>query len=363
MKQLRILFFLCAVFFLASNDGFTANPAFGIVNTDSTIFETLPRDSVLELTLEVDFKQIKNRKLDTYKSGKLRFADRQGAMQELEVDVKPRGNMRRKICDFPPLKIKFSKDDISKRGLKNHRKLELATICEKGENYEQYILREYLIYKLYNLMTDYSFRVQLAKVKFIDTSPKKKSFENYAILIESTEELVDRMRGKELPERYVSETVLNNDDCELFSIFQYMIGNTDWYVHNQHNVKIIGIKNTARVVPVAYDFDYAGLVEAPYSVPSSLLPITDVTQRFLKSECKDMDFYQYAINTCMAKKDAILKQFAGDAQLDRRSLKTAVNYMEDFYTIIESPDQFSKYINTSCNYFSNPETHLKQGKQ
>ena len=344
MKQLRILFFLCAVFFLASNDGFTANPAFGIVNTDSTIFETLLRDSVLELTLEVDFKQIKNRKLDTYKSGKLRFADRQGAMQELEVDVKPRGNMRRKICDFPPLKIKFSKDDISKRGLKNHRKLELATICEKGENYEQYILREYLIYKLYNLMTDYSFRVQLAKVKFIDTSPKKKSFENYAILIESTEELVDRMRGKELPERYVSETVLNNDDCELFSIFQYMIGNTDWYVHNQHNVKIIGIKNTARVVPVAYDFDYAGLVNTPYSTPQEELDLRHVTERFYQGYCRNEEETMKTIQIFLDKKPALLGCCEKFIYFDERSEKTVMKYLESFFETIENPKAIKSEI-------------------
>lgn len=349
MKSSKILLPIIGVLFLIFEGKLSAIPSHLQYNVDSTFFESFLRDSLLNMTLELDFKHIKNRKLDTYKSGTLSLADRNGQLQQLKVEVKPRGNMRRRICDFPPLRIRFSKEEVSARGFKDYRKLELTTVCDKGESYEQYILREYVIYKLYNLLTPYSFRVQLAKVNFVDTGSKSKSFESYAILLESTDEMIDRLHGRELPKRYVSSSILNNDACELFSIFQFMIGNTDWYVHNQHNVKIIGIKNTADAVPVAYDFDYAGFVNAPYAVPQDELKIRHVTERYYQGYCRSEEETMQTIRLFLDKKAEILGYCELFIYFDERSKKQVRNYLEEFFGIIENPKAIKSELLKHCN--------------
>jgi len=319
----------------------------------------------LEVTLSLDMEKLLH---DTsaidYFPAILVEHDGKGKNIDYAVKVKAAGNTRlnENVCGFPPLKLNFKKSELGNTVFDGQDKIKLITHCQENDEFESYVRLEYLAYKSYNILTAFSYRVRLVNITYRDISGNYPETTKPGFFVESDEQMAGRLGGE------ISEKkIWSNDSCQqeavsLLTLFEFMIGNTDWWIHTRHNVVTVQLAD-GQLIPIPFDFDYAGLVEAPYSVPSSLLPITDVTQRFLKSECKEKDFYQFAINTCLAKKDIILKQFAGDAQLDRRSLKTAVNYIEDFYTIIESPDQFSKYINTSCNYFSNPETHLKQGKQ
>jgi hypothetical protein len=346
MKRIRTLALCIGAIFFSLPNSLLAN---SLLISDTTIFDVLVRDSLLEFTLEVDFKEMKDRKLDTYKSGAFLFKDRNGEQQKIAVETKPRGNMRRQICDFPPLKIKFDKGDVSRLGLKGQQKLELTTVCDKGEVYEQYILREYMIYKLYNMMTDYSFRVQLAKVHFTDTSPKGKTFDSYAILIESTDQMLKRLKSKELPKRYVSTSVLNNEACELFSIFQFMIGNTDWYVHNQHNVKILGQPNSSKATPVGYDFDYAGFVNTPYSVPQEELQLRHVTERYYQGYCRREEETMKTIQLFLDKKEALISYCKDFPYFDEKSEKHVVKYLEDFFETIENPRAVKSEILKHCD--------------
>ena len=63
------------------------------------------------------------------------------------------------------------------------------------------------------------------------------------------------------------------------SVFQYMVGNTDWSMVRFHNVEV---SRTPRgvYVPVPYDFDWTGLVSTRYARPNEGLGIRSVRQRF-----------------------------------------------------------------------------------
>ncbi|HFC00147.1 MAG TPA: hypothetical protein ENJ53_05025, partial [Phaeodactylibacter sp.] len=158
-----------------------------------SIFDFFSKEEVLEATLEADFDYIlKNKKkLVKYQRGKFSFTDEKGVLQEFKIGIKPRGKYRRKVCGFPPLRVKFKKKGLQELGLNTQfNTLKLVSHClEDEKNAKENILREYLIYKIYNLHSTYSLRAQLVKVTYVQKENHKKLFTRYAILLENENEL------------------------------------------------------------------------------------------------------------------------------------------------------------------------------
>jgi len=284
----------------------------------------------------------------------------QGKKSEYAVKVKTAGNTRlnENVCDFPPLRINFKKSELENTTFAGQDKLKLITHCRETEDFEKYVLLEYLAYKSYAVLTAFSYRVRLVNITYNDISGKYPSTTKIGFFVESDEQMAARVGGQISDKKIWSADSCNQNIVSLLTVFEFMIGNTDWWINTRHNVDIVQLQN-GELIPVPFDFDYSGLVQTPYAIPSKLLPITEVRQRFLKGECEEIEYYQDALSTCFAKKSIILNLMATEALLDNRSQKTASNYIEDFYTIIESPEQLQKFIKTSCAYFSNPNTHLK----
>jgi len=130
-----------------------------------------------------------------------------------------------------------------------------------------------------------------------------------------------------------------------------MIGNTDWWIHRRHNVDIVALNNKD-LVPIPFDFDYAGIINAPYAIPSSMLPITEVRDRFFKGSCKNIDNYQNAIDQFNQNKSEILEVVEQTDFLNKRLKRSATNYIESFYKIINEPNNLAQFINHTCEYYS-----------
>ena len=95
-----------------------------------------------------------------------------GSERRIEVRLRPRGKWRAETghCTMPPLFVLF--DDATTRGtlFEGQAMLPLTTHCRDSSSYEQYVLKEYLAYRVYNLLTDKSLRVRLARVSYRDTN-------------------------------------------------------------------------------------------------------------------------------------------------------------------------------------------------
>ena len=88
-----------------------------------------------------------------------------------EIKVKTRGNFRKNPtnCNFPPLKLDFKKDELENSIFEGQNRLKLVTHCRSGNmEYDQYVIQEYLAYRIYNIITNKSFKVRLARVNYID---------------------------------------------------------------------------------------------------------------------------------------------------------------------------------------------------
>ena len=174
--------------------------------------------------------------------------------------------------------------------------------------------------------------------------------------IEDDDQLAKRIGGT-----ISDKKIWSGDSCEsyavdIFTVFQFMIGNTDWWIQHRHNVDLISLSDD-KLIPIPFDFDGAGFINAPYAMPSPQLPIINVRDRFFKSSCKPKKkYYDYeqTMKLFNQKKNAILSMLENASFLDKWFRKTSMKYISDFYEIINDPDEFSTYISQNCEYIDNP---------
>ena len=115
----------------------------------------------------------------------------------MAVQVQVRGNRRKDpaVCGFPPLLVKFAPEAPPGTLFGPATELKLTTHCLA----DKYTLREYLVYKLYNALTDISYRVRLCRITYRDNGGRANATVRYAFFLESTEALARRNQVKVVP--------------------------------------------------------------------------------------------------------------------------------------------------------------------
>jgi hypothetical protein len=228
----------------------------------------------LPVMIETDLHKIRFEKknyhtsTDNYLDGRFDLADKAFA-----VKLQTRGHNRLARCTFPPLQVYFKKSEIENGILKQNHNLKLVTHCEDDEL--ELLFREYLVYKLYNLITPYSFQVRLLKIRYVDSNRQIDAIDSYAFFIESTDRIEERLSLKELDSDQdfnmktypnISEHWLNISQTKLQDAFQHFIRNNDWVIFqadppgilSSANIKFF--HNGEEGFPFPYDFDLAGVV-------------------------------------------------------------------------------------------------------
>lgn len=316
-----------------------------------SFFQSLQRDSILHLYLHTELKALL-RKRETYQPALLHFRDSSGQIQELEVEVRPRGKMRRDICFLPPLKLRLAKSDLRARGLNpDFKTIKLVVSCRTAPSYQRLVLLEYLVYRMYNLVTDFSFRVQLVRIHLQDRGGDEKSFEVYGFLIEPAKELAHRLGGKELKPRVMSPRGLDTLSFDRLCLFQFMIGNTDWAVYNRHNLVVVRSPLRPLAIPVPYDFDYAGIIDAPYAAPHEKLPIKHVSQRYFLGLCRPESHWKPLFEEFRARQDDFREVIRRFPYLDDSAKKGPLRYLDDFFKLLGNDRRCRREIVEHCDTF------------
>ena len=268
---------------------------------------------------------------------KVSFPD--GSLIDNPVLLDIRGHYRMEHCYVPPIRLSFDYKDSSV--FYSLKSIKLVNECKVAKSYEQFLLKEYLAYKIFNLFTDKSFRVRLINLSFQDSAGKKKPISEYAYLMEDIKELAKRnnchvwKRGK----RNTEET--NRQQMTLIALFQYMIGNTDWAVSVNHNIKLIATNtdSNARPYAVPYDFDYSGIVNTDYAVPDERLEIETVRQRLYRGYARNLEELNETLKIFEEKKESIFALINNFSLLTPYSKKEMTDYLNEFYAEIKRPDQ------------------------
>jgi hypothetical protein len=300
---------------------------------------------IIDLRLETDLKLLLKTKFDEpYQPATLTYKNKDGKEFKAAAEIKARGKTRKDICLHPPIKLKIKKIFLSEIGLNDHNDMKVVWECKSSAVFEQYIYKEYLAYRLYNIISPNSFRVKLAKITLIDAKNPDKPIEKLAFLVEDEKQVCERMKGTMMEERPKDAKMFVRHDYLNFTLFQYMISNTDWAFGNMHNLRFVQLNDNKKVIPVPYDFDYAGLVDAPYAVPSETLPIQDVRTRFWKGGPVNESEAMIVRERFLAKKDAIMKAIETMPYLDKFNREDAKTYIGAFFKELEDEKRFLRTV-------------------
>lgn len=307
------------------------------------------QEEALPVTLRIDMRAMYRQKIRIrdHLPAEFSFASADGTEQTWEIKAKARGNVRRQICAFPPLKLKFPKKMLRELGMDaKHNDLKLVTHCKSGDIGSQKVLREYLAYRIYNILTDNSFRAQLIELTYEDTQGKRKTVTEYGMLLEDIDELADRIGGDKCSDcAFTNPARFSLEEYRLFCVFQYLIGNTDFSIKDLHNLKVVEIEPDETYLPIPYDFDYAGLVDASYAVPHESLPIDKVTERYFMGLRFPCELYDSSLQLVQEKRAEIFELVEGLSSLDDRDRADVKHYLEGFFDLIENPGATARAFN------------------
>lgn len=306
---------------------------------------------VAKITIESDFKSlIKNKYKGEYQPAVFKYYLNDSIVVTREIKIKPRGNMRRRTCYFPPLMLDFPKKEVVLQQMKEFDKLKLVLDCKRGNVFEQYLLSEYYAYKIYNLITDYSFKVRLFELTLIDVNSKMKDFQSFAYLIEKIDQLAERHNAVPFEREHVRDQYTDLATLSNGYLFQYLIGNTDWSIPALHNIKMIKSQDPTQQNPyfIPYDFDYAGIVNTTYAVPDEHLGIESVRERVYRGVCIDEKYLFEAAQRYKDQKDSVYDLYNSSPFIDKGNRNSTIKYLDEFYHLIESDNLFRKHILENC---------------
>lgn len=309
-------------------------------NMDERKFDFFGSEEILHISLSFDMREYVKSKSDPKNLDALltvKISDYDSI--NTAVRIKARGQMRRNYCSFPPMLIKM-KDS----------RLKLVTHCNQTAQNENYVFKEYLAYKLFNLVTPYSFKTRLVQINYTDLNNPRRSISSFGFLIENDDNMALRNNAVVLDNDNISQKHMNERDMARVALFNYMIGNTDWSVLQQHNIKVLVPRDTFsnKGIPVAYDFDYSGFVQTSYSAPTEGLPIKMVTERYYLGNCIIKEELQVVMEQFEDLKYEFLSTIDEFEYLPDASKRKLAYYINGFFRIQRNQDVLLSQLNRTC---------------
>lgn len=332
------------------------------MRTDVPLFDA---HEPLTLTIEAPLESImKERGQESEEfPGIVAIAKPNGGADTLSAEIRTRGKarLRKRICRFPPLRLDFPQDSVAGTVFAGQDKLKLVTHCQDDrEEYEQYVLLEYLIYRTYNLLTDLSFRVRLARITYRNTEKDDEPVTRYAFLIEDEDMLAARHGWTYYKVPGVPPNMVDPENLALVGVFQYFIGNADFSAFMPepdkdeccHNIKPIG-EPTGPLYCVPYDFDLAGLLNTRYAnrlfrENLRTLGIRSVRQRLYRGLCYSQPYLPQVFDLFNRKREAIYALYRDLAGLDGEVLEDTLEYLDEFYETINDERKAKRAFQDRC---------------
>lgn len=339
-----------ALLFLSSTLFAQVEPSDSLVEKPKkeSIFDLFSKHEILEASLTTDLERLEEvREGVKYDKGVFAYKTIDGADSTLNVEVKLRGRFRLMNCDFPPLKLKFKKEKLKKTGVKKkYNKMKLVTHClDDKATSEELIYKEYLAYKLFNIIHDHSFRVQLVNMKYYQTDKKRVKAKGLGILIEDAKQVADRVGGKRTKEMILGKQPVEEFQEHLVGLFQYMISNTDWDTHKTYkNVEMIHDEEEEEYLTVPYDFDFSGFVSAPYAKVIRMYGQTSLRDRVFLGRATTVEELRPAINLYLEKKEEIISEINEFKLLSKESRTDLEEFILSFYNILEDEENLESVI-------------------
>ena len=315
-------------------------------------------NDTLAVTLTIPWRELSRDRLgeSEYRQANLSYVDPERGELTLPIEIRTRGKTRRrrKTCEMPPLRVKFDQDTAADTLFASQRALKLVTYCQDKSSFDQYVVLEYLAYRIQNLLTDYGQRVRLVQVTYVDErSPTREFAVRYGIFLEHWRRVAQRTgtRAADVDGAVMMEA-LSAPDMGRIAVFNYLIGNDDWSAiwpepkeNCCHNTKPL-FTSDGKIIPMPYDFDFAGMVDAPYAVAKP--PNRDVRKRTYRGLCVTQTDLSETLPLFFEQREAIYDLVRNQAELRESKRKSTLGYFDRFYDVISDPQQVQRRLVDKC---------------
>lgn len=314
-------------------------------------------DGRLEVRIAAPITQLmRERPDDEELDGLFSYRDASGRATELDVEIRTRGNYRRqrRTCPFAPLRLDFPRSRADGTLLENQDKLKLVTHCRNAREYEQAVMREYLVYRMFNLLTPLSYRVRALEVTWVDTDKDDRENTRFAFLIESKDRLAARTGLELLEVDHYEIGRLDPAYANLVDVFQYFAGNTDYSLINGaddddccHNTHLF-VGDGGPVFAVPYDFDMSGLVDARYATPNPELGIESTRDRLYRGFCDHNEHLAASLELFERRKPefyALIDELPGMTNGSRKGMR---RFVDRFFRMSDDPKAVDNELVTEC---------------
>ncbi len=340
----------------------TARPHVVIVLLTVALFSPVKADDQrlfdsnqdLKLEIQAPWRKLLRTKDDTRWPATFNVTRSDGEIQSMTGTVERRGISRQRVCKFPPIRLRFDKTSVEGTLFEDTGALKMVTHCSSGGRWKDYYVLEMLAYRFYNLVTDYSFRVRPLAVYYQDVDRDKEPEEEFAFVIEDIDKLADRFGLDELELESTVPSQLDAEVSSLLAVFQFMIANLDWSTIRGpegccHNAKLIGSDpEQPPFIPIPYDFDSSGIVDAHYAVAPSNLGVRSVTDRYFRGYCRHNRTLPAARQAFLDHRDETLNLVRQEARLSERTRRSTLDFLEEFYETLVDDDEWINDIVERC---------------
>lgn len=345
MERLRYTYITCYMKFCLLLVAFIFVTNYTFASKPDSLFIS---DDIISIELRSDFTAIQSDRVDNpvYHKGQLIYYTNGGNPTKLSVEVMARGDFRRDTahCNFPPLFVNFKKNEVTNTLFENQGKLKLVTPCHTDDD----VLDEYLIYKMYNQVTDLSFKVRLVSVRYFDTGSNKELLVRYSFFLEDKGHFSER-NGVFEKDVLMTPFAMNRENYKLMSVFQYMIGNKEWFLTSRHNIVIMQ-PNDSSLAPYAipFDFDFSGFVNADYTKPKGVPENLLSTRRIFKGICYTKDELTEIFEFYRKLKPVMESLIKNCTQMTRSDRQHDLDYINYFYTVIKNDKMIKSEFLDKC---------------
>jgi len=330
-----------------------AGPAFAGPAEPPKLFAA---DATLALTLAAPWRElVRNKSSKARYPGTLEYVDESAVKHSVPLAFATRGNNRLKVCKFPPIKLIFDKEAIKDTPFRGNKSLKLVTHCASDQASEQRIVKEMLAYRIYNLVTQRSFKVRPLTVTYVDSADSSPDGPHFAFLLEDDSDLAKRNELAKLGVPAIDPLQLEPLEASRLSLFEFLIGNTDFSVLNGpssnrccHNAVLLGEDKPSMVFAVPYDFDSSGLVDAPYATPSPVLRIRNNRERVFRGFCARNTTLEAARREMLRLEPQILDLVRTESRLDSGRGETASDYLSKGFEVLRDDETFAREVTAKC---------------
>ena len=328
-------------------------------DSDNAIPKLFESEEILEVTINAPWSAlVRDKNFQDPYPATIEYIDPTGKSVTHELTVERRGIKRQEACTFPPIRLRFEKSEVKGSVFRGQDSLKMVTHCEDSLRYDQYFLIEMMAYRMYNLITDYSFRVRPLSATYKDTETGNSEANRFAFVIEDDSDVAKRNGLKKLEIPRVGLTRLDETTISDFTLFQLMIGNSDWAALKGpdpeeccHNVKLAAprpLGDNDKIWPIPYDFDSSGLVDAPYAAPPEGLGINSVSQRIYRGYCRYNETLPQARQKQLDLEAEIFAVLDSDPRVTEYTKKEVTRYLQKYFKIIKDDKDFDRATVRKC---------------